>query len=183
MPKSILKSTVIDTTGLLIKTLSSLSFHQSELHEGNAFINNLRGKSEKGFVCLNVRDSSFFAKATPIGWHKNRDWSYHDYRDSDIKTYVAAAEALAELGYTVFRMGAIVKEPLVSKHPRVIDYATNGMRSEFLDVYLGAHCTFAVSTGSGWDSIPQIFRRPSMYINLLPYFSVDCVVRELLIYP
>ena len=87
------------------------------------------------------------------------------------------------MGYTVFRMGAIVEKPLNSKHPRVIDYATNGMRTEFLDIFLGAHCTFCVSTGSGWDSVPQIFRRPSLYVNLLPVFPHDCVVRDLLIYP
>ena len=183
IPKSTLKSTAIDTSGLLGEFSPLLSFHQSELREGNAFINNLRGRSEKGFVCLNVRDSSFFAKATPIGWSKNRDWSYHDYRDSDIKTYVAAAEALAELGYTVFRMGAVVKEPLISNHPRVIDYATNGMRSEFLDIYLGAHCTFAISTGSGWDGVPTIFRRPLMFVNHLPAFLPSTATLPLVLFP
>jgi putative glycosyltransferase (TIGR04372 family) len=96
---------------------------------------------------------------------------------------VLAAETLAEMGYTVFRMGAVVKEPLISKHPRVIDYATNGMRTEFLDVYLGAHCAFCISTGSGWDSIPHVFKVPSTYINILPYFAHDCIIRDLLLYP
>ena len=107
----------------------------------------------------------------------------HDYRDSDIKTYVAAAEALANMGYTVFRMGAIVKEPLISTHPRVIDYATNGMRTEFLDIFLGAHCTFTVSTGSGWDSVPIIFGRPTTFFNHLPIFDESALVLNLLIYP
>ena len=100
-----------------------------------------------------------------------------------MNTYLAAAEAVADMGYTVFRMGAIVKEPLASKHPQVIDYATNGMRTEFLDVYLGAKCKFCISTGTGWDSIPQIFRRPSIYVNLLPVSTPSCVVRDLVIYP
>jgi putative glycosyltransferase (TIGR04372 family) len=130
-----------------------------------------------------VRDNSFLASSENLGWSKHKDWSYHNYRDSDISTYVAAAEALADMGYTVFRMGAIVKQPLISKHPKIIDYATNGMRTEFLDVFLGAYCSFCVSTGSGWDSIPQIFRRPSLYVNLIPIFAHACVVRDLLIYP
>ena len=109
--------------------------------------------------------------------------SYHDHRDSDISTYVKAAEALAEMGYTVFRMGAIVKEPLISRHPRVIDYATNGMRSEFLDIFLGAHCTFCVSTGSGWDSVPTIFRRPVMFVNHLPFFAASAITLPITIYP
>ena len=87
------------------------------------------------------------------------------------------------MGYTVFRMGALVKEPLVSKHPRVIDYATNGMRTEFLDIFLGAHCTFCVSTGSGWDSVPTIFRRPTMFVNHLPIFEASAITLPITICP
>ncbi|MFM8954254.1 MAG: TIGR04372 family glycosyltransferase [Actinomycetota bacterium] len=129
------------------------------------------------FFCLHVRDSEYLTNQMVYQVHK------HDYRDSDIKTYVAAAEALAEMGYTVFRMGAIVKEPLISKHPRVIDYATNGMRTEFLDIFLGAHCAFAVSTGSGWDSVPLIFRRPVMFVNHLPVFEQSAGTLDLIKLP
>ena len=176
-------STSIDEEGRLASFPSSLSFHINEKTLGREFLANNRISDPNKIVCLNVRDSSYLSISAPLGWSKSRDWSYHDYRDSKISTYIAAAEALADMGYTVFRMGAIVEEPLISKHPRVIDYATNGMRTEFLDIFLGAHCTFCVSTGSGWDSIPSIFKRPSLYVNLLPYFAVDCVVRDLIIYP
>ena len=172
-----------DRSGLIAESPPSLFFTPKEFSRGTTFLKTIGLTEDSKFVCLNVRDNSYLQKATGLGWTSHRDWSHHDYRDSEISTYVAAAETLAEMGYTVFRMGAIVKEPLVSKHPRVIDYATNGMRTEFLDVYLGAKCKFCISTGNGWDSIPQIFRRPSMYVNLLPYFSVDCVVRDLTIYP
>jgi len=171
-PQIYFRSTNIDRNGLLIKEkLSTLEFLKSEISTGQKFLSDCGTDGENRFVCLNVRDSNFLEKSEPIGWHRNRNWSYHDYRDSDIKTYVAAAEALAEMGYTVFRMGAIVKEPLISKHPRVIDYATNGMRTQFLDIFLGAHCAFAVSTSSGWDGIPAIFRRPLMCVNHLPVFD------------
>ena len=169
-PNLAVKSTAIDVSGLLNAYNTSLTFLDSEMSEGLEFINKLEMKLEKGFVCLNVRDSTYLAKSQSTGWSADRDWSNHDYRDSDIKTYVAAAETLAELGYTVFRMGAIVKEALDSAHPRVIDYATNGMRSEFLDIFLGAFCTFAISVGSGWDSVPTVFRRPLMFVNHLPVF-------------
>ena len=177
------ESTGLDKKGRLIDFSPSLKFSKSEMTLGDEFLFKNNISHQDKFVCLNVRDSSFLASSENLGWSKSRDWSYHNYRDSDISTYVAAAEALAEMGYTVFRMGAIVEKPLVSKHPRVIDYATNGMRTEFLDIFLGAHCTFCVSTGSGWDSIPQIFRRPSLYVNLVPIFLNACVVRDLLIYP
>lgn len=177
------ESTNLDIEGRLISFTPSLNFSDTEMTVGEDFLFRNNVSNLKKFVCLNVRDKAFLANSENLAWSANRNWSYHDYRNSDISTYVAAAEVLADMGYTVFRMGAIVEKPLNSMHPQVIDYATNGMRTEFLDIFLGAHCTFCVSTGSGWDSIPQIFRRPSLYVNLLPIFLHECIVRDLLIYP
>ena len=164
-------------------SLPLLRFTSDEENIGKKFLLDNGVSDLHKFVCLNVRDSSFLAKAPALSWSKNRDWSYHNYRDSDINTYVAAAETLAKKGYTVFRMGAIVEKPLISNHPRVIDYATNGMRSEFLDIFLGAHCTFCVSTGSGWDDIPIIFRRPTMFVNFLPMFTPSSHTLPITIFP
>jgi len=185
MPKNqILKwGTQNDREGLLLRSLPSLTFTESEIDLGRNFLKKLGLTEDDKFVCLNVRDSSYLRETEDLGWTKRHDWSHHDYRDSDISTYIDAAETLAEMGYTVFRMGKVVKEPLSSKHPRVFDYARNGMRTEFLDIFLGAQCAFCISTGTGWDSIPMIFHRPSMYVNHLPHFGVDNITRTLIIYP
>jgi putative glycosyltransferase (TIGR04372 family) len=111
------------------------------------------------WVCLIVRDGAYLPHHT-----------YHSFRDCDVDTYAQAAIALAESGYNVFRMGAKVAKPFAAKHPRIFDYATNGMRSDFMDVYLGARCAFTVSTSTGWDAIPQVFRRPICYTNF-PQFE------------
>ena len=177
------QSTAEDINGILVATKPTLSFNPSELAEGQIFLRKLGLSPNDKFICLNVRDEVFLRESDAIGWTKSRDWSYHDYRDSEISTYVEAAKVLAEMGYTVFRMGALVKEPLVSKHPKVIDYATNGMRTEFLDVFLGAHCAFCISTGTGWDSVPTIFRRPIMFVNHLPIFSPSAITLPITIYP
>ena len=115
------------------------------------------------FVCLNVRDSAY---------HSGGGWAYHNYRDSDIQNYVLAAEKLAEYGYFVIRMGSKVHSSISSSHPKVIDYATNGMRSDFMDIYLGAKCEFCISTGSGWDAVPENFRRPVVFVNFVPLESM-----------
>ena len=172
----------IDREGYLDRSPPTLIFCDSDFKQGEAFLHSVGLNKNSKFVCLNVRDDSFLAKTKPVGWHTNRDWSYHNYRDSDIKTYVAAAEALANMGYIVFRMGAIVKEPLNSTHPRVIDYATNGMRTEFLDIFLGAHCAFTVSVGSGWDNVPTIFHRPVLWVNHLPIFDTSGLTIQITIY-
>jgi len=170
------RNLIIDRAGLLSFNTPLLEFANKDLIIGQKFLDEAQIINSK-FVCLHIRDSEYLTNQMGYQVHK------HDYRDSDIKTYVAAAEALAEMGYTVFRMGAIVKEPLISKHPRVIDYATNGMRTEFLDIFLGAHCAFAVSTGSGWDEVPQIFRRPVSYFNLLPLVSHSFLSRSITFFP
>jgi putative glycosyltransferase (TIGR04372 family) len=178
-----IETEAIDREGYLDRSPPTLKLNDAELGIGEVFLHSIGLNKDSKFVCLNVRDDSFLAKTKPVGWHTNRDWSYHNYRDSDIKTYVAAAEALANMGYTVFRMGAIVKESLISTHPRVIDYATNGMRTEFLDIFLGAKCTFTISVGSGWDSVPTIYRRPLLFVNYLPIFNPASAVLPIMIFP
>ena len=169
------KTLLIDFDGLLVEGLPTLRFSRGELRKGHEFLRLHQVNPDK-FVCLHVRDSDYLTKTSGPR-------PKFDFRNSEISTYFEAAEALAEMGYTVFRMGAIVKEPLISKHPRVIDYATNGMRSEFLDVFLGAHCTFCISTGSGWDSVPTIFRRPIMFVNHLPIFGPTAITIPITLYP
>ena len=87
----------VDREGYLIRHPPTLKFTDAELGMGEIFLHSIGLNRDSKFVCLNVRDDSFLSKTKPIGWHENRDWSYHNYRDSDIKTYVAAAEALANM--------------------------------------------------------------------------------------
>lgn len=140
-----------------------LSFSAEEETFGQAGLRQMGLPVDSPFVCLNIRDSAYMSTRMSLV-----DWSYHDYRDSDIQNYVLAAEELAERGYFVIRMGAKVHESIKSSHPRVIDYATNGMRSDFMDIYLGAKCEFCISVESGFDGVPLIFRRPIACVNVVP---------------
>ena len=152
-----------DVYDLLHYSSAHLAFTDHEEQKGRLGLRAIGIPEGAEFICLNVRDSAY------LDHHLPGDWSYHDYRDSTIGNYVLAAEALAERGYYVIRMGAKVREPFVTKNSRVIDYATNGMRSDFMDIYLGAKCLFAISTGSGWEAIPGwIFRRPVCFVNYSP---------------
>ena len=144
---------------------TNLQFSEIETEQGEKFLTSINC-NDHNYVCLIVRDSTYLETI-----RKDKSFAFHNFRDADVRSYLQAAERLTNLGYTVIRMGQIVGEPLRSDNPRIIDYATNGMRSEFLDVYLGAYCKFCISTGTGWDVIPTIFRRPVMYSNLLPIFA------------
>ena len=152
-----------DVHNLLDQFPPHLQFTTEEESHGEAGLRAMGIPAEAKFVCLLVRDSAYLASSFP----KN-NWSYHNFRDCDVQNFVLAAEELAERGYFVIRMGAKVLAAMNSAHPKVIDYATNGMRSGFMDMYLGAKCAFCISSTGGMDSIPLIFRRPIVYVNMAP---------------
>lgn len=151
-------------------------FLGSELKKGYEFLDTVISEPDKKFVCLLIRDAEYMNKLSP-----NKNNTYTNYRDSDITTYVKASEALANLGYTVFRMGAKVQKPLLSANPKVIDYAMNGMRTELLDVFLCANCSFILTSGTGLDEVSRVFRRPISYVNVLPVSGVNQC--EAFVYP
>lgn len=137
-----------------------IAFTREEEAEGKKALEKLGIPEGARFICLLVRDSQYLKTHLP-----NTDWSYHAYRDSDIQQYQAAAKFLAEQGYYVIRMGQHVNQTFAVDHPRVIDYANSPLRSDFMDIYLSAHCYFFISTSSGLDSIAHIFRKPILLTN------------------
>lgn len=153
----------IDVHNLLDRFPPHLGFLPEEESRGEYGLRDLGIPEGASFVCLFVRDSSYLHNQSP-----RIDWSYHDYRDCDVQNYILAAQKLVERGYYVVRMGAVVKEAMNVEHPMIIDYATNGMRSDFMDIYLGAKCVFCISNGSGFDAIPTIFRRPILFVDTVP---------------
>jgi len=152
-----------DRQNLLDRTGPQFHLTIAETKSGNQKLADIGIPVGAKFVCLNVRDSVYNKTTYP-----GRDWQFHDYRDCAIENYVAAAEELTRRGYYVFRMGVIVERPLISSNPMIIDYASNGMRSDFMDIFLGANCEFCISHGTGFDGVPYVFRRPILYVNAVP---------------
>ena len=157
-------STCLDVHNLIDRYPTNLSFTKAEIAEGCKTLAEMGIDEGDRFVCFIVRDSAYTKKVFP-----GKDLSYHDYRNCDVDDYVLGAEALASRGFFVLRMGSVVSKPLVSNHPRVIDYANSKFRSEFMDVFIGARCEFCVSDGLGFYAIPAAFRRPNAYVNYSPF--------------
>ena len=156
----------------LIEKYQPLNFTNEEEIYGKKILNKFGLKDGDKFVCLAVRDNAYEKlKISP----RYRNWSYHDYRNHDIDSFVLAAEELTRRGYHVFRMGVVVNKTFNSNNPKIIDYVNTNLRSDFMDVYLGAKCSFCISTGLGFDHVPYIFRRPIVSMTLpvvdLPTFS------------
>lgn len=153
-----------DIDGLLEQTPIHLSFTPEQERLGQEQLRRIGIPKDAPFVCFHARDSAYLEQMYP-----NRDWSYHNHRDSSIQNYIPAVEELAGRGYKAIRMGAIVKEALATTNPDIIDYATNGTRTDFMDIYLSAKCHFFLSSGTGIDQVPMIFRRPIAFVNFLSF--------------
>jgi putative glycosyltransferase (TIGR04372 family) len=158
----------LDFKGFLHRTKPHMSFTVEEHNIAKRFFEEIGFKSGELYVCLVVRDSAYKEKHQNV--NGDRDWSYHNYRDSEIDTYEQAALALANKGYWVFRMGKVVHKPFGLKHSHVIDYANSAVRNDLLDIYLMANCYFCISVGTGLDSVADVFRKPAVYVNYLPIY-------------
>ncbi len=152
-----------DVDGHLFKYAPHLDFCKQEHAHANAQLAQLGIPKGAKYVCIVARDSAYLNAKFP-----GKDWSYHNIRDCDIDNFSKAALFLAQKGYYVIRMGKTVEKPFGIFHERIIDYATQPLRSDFLDIYLLANCTFCISSSLGLDAVPQIFRRPIALVNVAP---------------
>ena len=146
-----------DIYNLWERQAPKLSFAPEERNRGEHTLRQMGIPAGAKWVCLVVRDAAYLPGL-----------EYHAYRDTKIEDYMEACQMLASRGYHVVRMGAKVSDPIPLTTPKIIDYAMGGMRSDFMDIYLGAHCAFCLTNSTGIDAIPAVFRRPLAYVNMVP---------------
>ena len=139
-----------------------LSFTHSEEKGGVGALRQMGIPAGADFVCFYARDPAYLNSVLP-----KFDWQYQDYRDCDIQFQIPAAQEMARRGYFSVRMGAVVKDPLPSVSPGIIDYAVK-YRDDFLDIYLLSRCRFLISAAAGLSSVAVAFRRPVAWVNFIP---------------
>ncbi len=138
----------------------NIFFTKEEKKIGENTLRSIGIPEGQAYICFHARDSAYLDEV-----HAQRKWSYHNYRDSSIQNHIPMAEEMVKRGYYAVRMGAIVKDHLNNSNPRIIDYATNGQRTDFNDIYVGSNCRFFVCSDSGISIIPEMFRIPVVYVN------------------
>jgi len=153
-----------DTRNIFRQTPCHISFTEDEKERGRKFLEQVGVKPNQHFVCMIARDPAY--KEKYMNPNNSRDWSYHNYRDSDIENYGKTANALAQNNYFVFRLGKGVSKSVEIANSNFIDYATSPDRNDFLDIFLSAKCTFFINGESGLSSVPEAFRVPIVFVNL-----------------
>jgi putative glycosyltransferase (TIGR04372 family) len=141
----------------LIAQHQPLTFSNKEIEVGTKELKKLGiNFTSDRFVCLAIRDQEFTKMKM-----KNVNFSYEDYeyRNDDINDFLEGAEELTKKGYFVLRVGRINQKPLKSKNKKIIDYGASEIRSDFMDLFIGANCHFCISSGYGFDYLPYIFNK------------------------
>ena len=165
-----------DIDGLFMQFDARIPLLETESNVAQAWLEAQGWRVGEPFVCLLVRDSAYLNHDPLHGLGENNDpllHQYHDYRDSDIDTYLPAVTWLASKGIWVLRMGKIMARPLPGNLEHVIDYAFDPSKSDLLDIWLFANCTACVSTASGPDNISWVYGRPVLYVNALPLTALQ----------
>jgi putative glycosyltransferase (TIGR04372 family) len=162
---SVYNTSVVDNYNLLDKSKPLLSFDLGEIKIGERILCDMGLQPNDKFICLIIRDSEYLKKLNP-----SIDWSYHDYRDTNIENYYDACIELTSRGFYVIRMGSLVKDKFyIKNNKKLIDYANSKFRSDFMDIYLSSKCEFCLSSGTGLESVPEIFRKYMLFVNYLPF--------------
>jgi len=154
-----------DLIGLFEKSRLNLNFQSKENIKGYNWLKSKGYSDGEPFVCVMVRDSAYLESNELAGEY---DFSYHNYRNSNIEDYLPALDWLTDQGVWVIRMGKVMENPILTKNERIIDYPFLKEWNSFLDIWLFANCDLCISTGSGPDCISDVFRRPLLFLNFLP---------------
>jgi putative glycosyltransferase (TIGR04372 family) len=160
-----------DKEGLFQTTSQKLEFLPDEIETAKNWLRQQGWKDKEPFVCLLVRDSAYLSNDPLHSGPAGPGHIYHNFRDSDIDTYITAANWLADQGVWVLRMGKIMKEPISITHKRIIDYAFQSEKNDLLDIWLFANCSLCITTGSGPDTICESFNKPILDINFMPLLN------------
>lgn len=149
-----------DILGLIEKSDIYLKFTKEETLQAESAIEKMGIKKGAPYVCMLNRDQRYLRETFP-----KMNWDYHRFRNCSIRNYMPAAEELTKRGYYVIRMGAAVGDLMNTDNPKIIEYAARGFRTELLDIYLIANCSFFISCGSGLDAVTRFFKRPEVHVN------------------
>jgi len=141
---------------------STLKFTDVEQQIGLERLRQFGLKDDDWYVCIFARDNAYTDLVFP-----KLDHSSMNHRNSDINSYIPAVKLILERGGFVFRMGYTAEKPFGLEHPRIIDYALTS-RTDFMDIYLPAHCKFYLGTSNGTADLARIFDKPHAAVNWMP---------------
>jgi putative glycosyltransferase (TIGR04372 family) len=151
----------------LDRNKSILKLTKDEIRKGEANLKIFGIPSNAKVVCLTCRDDSYLKKKFP-----GKNFSYHDYRDSNIDNYIPAIKTLIKKNFYVIRMGKVAKKKINIKNKKFIDYPFHKNKSDFMDLFFAHRCYFWICGNNGLDEVAATFRKPLIDLNMAPVSSL-----------
>ncbi len=125
---------------------------------GNEYLKSINTEKNK-FICFHARDN-FYLNNLGIG-----NQEYQSFRNTNISSFEKGINYLVKKNYKCIRVGASVQNKLSFNDDSIIDYATNGDRSDKLDLFLSKYCSFFLGGSNGATIFAEFFNKPILYIN------------------
>lgn len=163
-----------DVHGLLERTDVHLDFTDEEVGRAKIELSRMGITGKDTYVLMLNRGQRYLDETFP-----GIEWSRHEWRNFPISVFMPAAEELTKRNHYVIRVGHLVSDLMNTENPRIIEYDHNGLRTELLDIYLGATCRFLLTCDSGYQAVPGwVFRRPVLNVSYSD-FSLDGMLNYL----
>src|SRR3990167_5776489 len=152
-----------------------LSLTDFDLRRGRIELQKLGVPENAWFVCVHCREGG------QLGLKQGQT-----HRDVDVSNYFLAMEEVTRRGGWVIRVGDAAMKPILSMK-NVIDYAHLSIKSDWMDVFLCASCTFFLGSNSGLSHLANVFGVASVITNIagpvsmvLPYGPRDLGIPKLI---
>jgi putative glycosyltransferase (TIGR04372 family) len=164
--KGVVEQMIMQVAKIYATTTQILELTCEENQKAKGYLKSIGIQYQDKFVCLHVRDSEY------LNQHSRKDYSYHDYRDTDIRNYLPAVKHLIAQGYRVIRIGVSSNQFLDFSSESYIDMSQNGPSNEssLAEIYLIKNCQFFIGTTSGPASTAAVFDTPTLIVNSAPLF-------------
>ena len=134
-----------------------LTLDEKHRREGRSTLAEVGIPSDAELICFHCRE----------GGYSPTDEQSHSFRNCSVENYLSAVAELTKRGFWCIRMGDPTMRHFAPME-RVIDYAHLEIRSDWMDVFLCASCTFFLGSTSGLAHVPFVFGTPSAIANQAP---------------
>lgn len=170
---------VTNDTGMaprIDRSSCQLNLTKSEISKGESVLKDFGIPTTAKIVCFTNRDSLYLKKKFP-----SENFSYHNYRDSNVNNYIPAIKLLIKKNFYVVRMGQIAKKKINIKSKKFIDYPFHPLKDDFMDFFFAYKCYFWICSNNGLDEIAVTFRKPLLDLNMAPISALKVASKKTIV--
>ena len=161
---------------LLYKHPIQLNLTKQEINKGELILKQFGIPKHAKIVCVTSRDNLYLRRT-----HSSVDFSYHNYRNSNVNNYIPAIKALIKKNFYVVRMGKIAAKRLDIKSSKFVDYPFHPLKSDFMDFFFAYKCYFWICSNTGLDGVARVFRKPLLDLNMAPLTGLKVASKKALL--